>query len=175
MRLLLTVMSLSFAHWGFCQPDKSSQSTTVVKENFRIEYPKSWTLDTSGLVGSKLFVLSALENDSDKFRENVSVIIQNLAGQNIDLDKYKDISETQIGNLGASGKIFESSKVEAAKGDYYKLRYALNQGNFKLVITSYCYIKNDEAYLITFTSESDKYNQYKEIGDKILDSFQFTK
>lgn len=174
-RLTLTLTFLSFPYWSISQTDKSSQFTSLAKKNYRIEYPASWTLDTSGLVASELFVLSSLENDSDKFRENVSVIIQNLAGQNIDLDKYKDISETQIGSLGANGKIFESSKVEAANGDYYRLRYALNQGNFKLIITSYCYIKNDQAYLITFTSESGKYNQYKEIGDTILDSFQFTK
>ena len=175
MKLLLTLIPMSFTYWSFSQADKKSELTTLLKESFRIEYPKLWTLDTSGLAGSELFVLSPLENDSDKFRGNVSVIIQNLTGQNIDLDKYKDISETQIGSLGANGKLFESSKVEAGKGDYYRLRYALNQGNFQLIITSYCYIKKDKAYLVTFTSESGKYDQYKEIGNKTLDSFQFTK
>jgi hypothetical protein len=175
MKLLLTLILLSFIHWSFSQFDNSSQLTTLLKENFKIEYPKSWTLDTSGLVGSELFVLSTLENDSDKFRENVSVIIQNLAGQNIDLNKYQDISETQIASLGTDGKLFESSKIQAAKGDYYRVRYALNRANFKLIITSYCYMKNEKAYLVTFTSEADKYEQYKEIGGKILDSFQFTR
>src|SRR5215467_6323516 len=114
MRLTLTLTFLSFSYWSISQANKSSQFTSLVKKNYRIEYPTSWTLDTSGLVGSELFVLSALENDTDKFKENVSVIIQNLAGQNIDLDKYKDISESQIATLGADGKIFESSKVEVA-------------------------------------------------------------
>jgi photosystem II reaction center protein PsbP len=175
MRLLFTLTFLSLSYWSISQVDKSTQFTNLAKNNYKIEYPTSWTLDTSGLAGSELFVLSPLENDTDKFKENVSVITQNLAGQNIDLDKYKDISETQIAGLGTDGKIFESSKVQAAKGDYYRLRYALNQGNFKLIVTSYCYIKNEKAYLITFTSESRKYDRYKEIGDKILDSFQFTK
>jgi len=176
MRILFTLTFLSLFHWSIAQADKSGQFIKLGKDNYKIEYPTSWTLDTSGLAGSELFVLSPLENDTDKFRDNVSVIIQNLAGQNIDLDKYKDISETQIAGLGTNGKILESSKMEAtAQGDYYKLKYALNQGNFKLIITSYCYIKNEKAYLITFTSESGKYDLYKETGNKILDSFQFTK
>jgi photosystem II reaction center protein PsbP len=176
MRILFTLTFLSLSQWSVSQADKSGQFIKLAKDNYKIEYPASWTLDTSGLAGSELFVLSPLENDTDKFRDNVSVIIQNLAGQNIDLDKYKDISETQIAGLGTNGKIFESSKMEAtAQGDYYKLKYTLNQGNFKLIITSHCYIKNEKAYLITFTSESGKYELYREIGNKILDSFQFTK
>ncbi|TMI85792.1 MAG: hypothetical protein E6H10_02155 [Bacteroidetes bacterium] len=175
MKLILTLTLLSFTFCSRSQADKSSQLTSLVKENYKIEYPKSWTLDTSGLVGSELFVFSPLENDTDKFKENVSLIIQNLAGQNIDLDKYKEISEKQIASMAANGKLFESSKAQTEKGNFYRLRYAMNQGNFKLIITSYCYIKDEKAYLITFTSEIDKYERYKKTGDKILDSFQFRK
>lgn len=175
MRLMLTLTFLSFTYGSYSQPDKSSQLTSFTKHDYQIEYPKSWTLDTSGLVGSELFVLSPVENDSDKFKENVSLIIQNLAGQNIDLDKYKEISEKQIVGLGTDSKLLESSIVKTSKGDFYRIRYAMSQGIFKLIVTSYCYIKGGNAYLITFTSEFDKYEQYKKIGDKILDSFQFRK
>jgi len=173
VRLALTLTFLLLNVWSCAQSGQSGQLITFVKDNHKIEYPKSWTLDTSGLVGSELFVLSPLENDSDKFRENVSVIIQNLAGQNIDLDKYKEISEKQLTDLGADIKVLESSTVKAAKGDFYSIRYAMNRNNFKLIVTSNCYIKNEKAYLITFTSESSTYERYKNVGQRILDSFQF--
>jgi hypothetical protein len=168
-------MILLFSFCGSAQADKSGQLTSLVKGNHKIEYPNSWTVDTSGLVGSELFVLSPLKNDSDKFRENVSVIIQTLAGQNIDLDKYREISEKQLAGLGADIKILESSKVKAVKGDFYSIRYAMNRNNFKLIVTSNCYIRDEKAYLITFTSESSTYEQYKNVGERILGSFQFIK
>jgi PsbP. len=175
MKPMLTLTFLSITYLSFSQADKSSQVTSFVKRDYQIEYPKSWTLDTSGLAGSELFVLSPVENDSDKFKENVSLIIQNLAGQSIGLDKYKEISEKQIASLGTDIKLLESSKVKKSKGDFYRISYIMSQANFKLIIASYCYIKGEKAYLITFTSEVDKYEQYKTIGDKILDSFQFRK
>jgi hypothetical protein len=173
MRLTLILTFLSFIYEGYSQPAKSSSLTTFIKQNYKIEYPGSWTLDTSGQLNSEFFVFSPLENDSDKFKENVSLIIQNLAGQNIDLNMYKQITEGQIAGLGSEAKLFESVKTRTAQGDYYSVRYALNRANFKLIVTSYCYIKDEKAYLITFTSESDKYKQFKRIGVKILDSFQF--
>jgi photosystem II reaction center protein PsbP len=124
------------------------------------------------MAGSDLFVFSPLENDTDKFKENVSVIIQNLAGQDIDLDKYKEISESQIASMGAVSELFESSKVRTGKGEYYKLKYAMNDGDFRVTVASHCYIRGERAYLVTFTSESGKYEQYKKTGDRILDSFE---
>src|SRR5262245_41202678 len=113
--LTLTLTFLSFPYWGYSQAVKSSSLTSVVRHNYKIEYPKTWTLDTSGQLGSELFIISSLENDSDKFKENVSVIVQNLAGQDIDLDKYKDISEQQIASMGSEGELFESSKLHTGK------------------------------------------------------------
>jgi len=126
-------------------------------------------------MGPELFVFSPLENQNDKFSENVNVIIQDLAGQNIDLKKYKQITEGQLTNMATDGKIVESSIVKGNKGDYYKIIYSRTQGNFRLKITSLCYIKNDKAYLVTFTSEFDKYDQYNKIGQEILNSFSLTK
>jgi len=172
MRLILALTFLSFTYWSYSQTGKSGQLTSLIKEHYKIQYPKTWTLDTSGTAGSDLFVFSPPENDTDKFRENVSVIIQNLAGQDIDLDAYKDISEKQIASLGTQGELFESMKVHTGKGDCYKLKYSMIGGNFKLTVASYCYIRGEKAYLITFTSESGKYEQYKKTGDGILDSFE---
>jgi PsbP len=175
MKLILTLIFFASTYCGYSQTDTSNQLTNFTKENYKLQYPKSWTLDTSGIMGTELFVFSPLENESDKFKENVNVIIQNLKGQNIDLDKYKQITDAQIANMAADIKVFVSSKIKTEKGEFYKIIYAMTQGNFRLKISSYCYIKNEKAYLVTFTSEFDKYEQYKKVGEKILTSFSLTK
>ncbi|MBK7681894.1 MAG: hypothetical protein IPJ26_05200 [Bacteroidetes bacterium] len=39
-------------------------------------------------MGTSFIIFSPLENDEDKFKENVNLLMQDLTGQNIDLDKY---------------------------------------------------------------------------------------
>jgi hypothetical protein len=98
-------------------------------------------------------------------------LIQNLVGQNIDLVKYKKITDGQITEMAIDGKVFELVILKSDKGEYYKITYAMTQGKFRLKITSFCYIKNDRAYLVTFTSDFGKYDQYKNTGENILNSF----
>jgi len=126
------------------------------------------------MMGTEFFVFSPLENDTDKFRENVGLLIQNLAGQNIGLEQYKKITDGQITEMATDGKIFESLVLKSDKGEYYKVTYAMTQGKFRLKITSFCYIKKDKAYLVTFTSAFDQYDQYKKTGVEILNSFSLT-
>ena len=126
-------------------------------------------------MGADLFIFSPLENETDKFRENVNILIQDLRGQNIDLEKYKQISDKQFKQLGENVQIFESTVTTFNGKPCYKASYRLTQGGFKLKIAAICYIKNDKAYLVTFGSEFDKYEQYKKIGEDILASFTLTK
>jgi hypothetical protein len=126
-------------------------------------------------MGTELFVFSPLENETDKFSENVNIIIQNLSGQNINLEKYKQITERQLFDLANDCKVFESSIVKKNKKEYFKTTYAMTQGKFRLKITSICFIENEKAYLATFSSEFDKHEQYKNVGEKILNSFCLTR
>ena len=120
-------------------------------------------------------MFSPLENELDKFSENVNVSIQNLTGQNIDLVQYKQITDKQVTDLATDGKIFESSLVKTNKGELFRITYGMTQGKFRLKITSVCFISNDKAYLATFSSELDKYDNYKKVGEQILSSFSLTK
>lgn len=164
-----------FVNLCFSQKDTANQLVSFVKNNYKIQYPKSWRLDTSGIMGSELFVFSPLENDTDGFHENVNVIIQDLSGQNIDLKEYKEISDKQITDMGINAQLFESSILKTDKGECYKISYAMTQDKYRLKITSVCFIKNDKAYLATFSSELDKYDRYKKVGETILNSFSLTK
>ena len=145
------------------------------KDNYRLQYPKSWRLDTLTRLGPELFVFSPLENESDKFSENVNVSIQNLGGQNIDLTQYKQITDKQVEELATEGKIFESSIAKTNKGECFRISYAMTQGKFRLKITTVCFISNEKAFLATFSAELDKYDHYKKVGEQILSSFTVAK
>ena len=165
---------LTFATYCYSQTP-TTQDAEYVTESYQIKYPKTWQLDASKAMGTDLLLFSPLENESDKFRENVNIMIQNLGGQNIDLEKYKLITESQLENLATDVKVFESKIIKADNDRFYKTAYAMTQGKFTLRITSICFIRNDKAYLATFTSEIDKYDSYKTIGEKILITFSLKK
>jgi hypothetical protein len=171
--LLLTFITVSLC--GYSQTDSSIERIIFEKGNFKIQYPKSWRLDTSKIMGTELFIFSPLENDADKFSENVNVIIQDLTGQNIDLEKYKQITEQQLANMATDSKVFESSIIKTDKRNYYKIVYAMTQGKFRLKISSVCFINNNKAYLATFSSEIDIYDNYQKVADDILGSFNLIK
>lgn len=167
MRFTIMAFLLLSAHFAMCQTD----IIELRKEAYKIEYPKSWTLDTSGRMGAELFILSPMENESDKFRENLNIIIQDLSGQNINLEKYKEITDRQFEQLGESGRVYGSGIGTCNGFPCFQTSYMLIQNGFKLRASSICEIKNDKAYLVTFTTDFNKYDQYKKSGEDMLSSF----
>jgi len=175
MKLRLVLAFITVTNCCFSQADPTIQLVSFSKDNYQLQYPNSWRLDTSGNLGPALFVFSPLENETDQFRENLNVLVQDLTGQNIDLEKYKQITDKQVTDLATDGKIFESTILKSDKGEFFKITYAMTQGQFRIKITSICFIRNDKAYLATFSSELNKYDSYKNIGEQILSSFSLTK
>ena len=57
-------------------------------------------------------------------------------------------------------------------GEFYKIVYTGKQGNLSLKFEQYFWIVNETAYVLTFTTEQDKYESYQVLGKKILDSFR---
>ena len=84
---------------GNKNPQTISDWKTVDQLNYSIQYPPTWELNQSGQMGASFFLFSPLESDKDKFKENVNLLIQDLSGQNIDLNKYTEISEGQINTM----------------------------------------------------------------------------
>ena len=77
----------------------------------------------------------------------------------------------QIADLGNNGKIFNSEVKQSTKGKYFRMEYSFIQDNRKFRGIQLCFIKNKKAYLLTFTSDLNKFEQYKNIGENILKSF----
>lgn len=156
--------------------DSNTEEWKTVKEKtFSINYPSTWGLDQSGQMGTSLILFSPLESEQDTFRENVNVIVQDLKGMDIDLDKYTEISEDQVKKLITNSAIVESKRIKNGNSEYHKIIYTGEQGLFKLTFEQYYWVKKDKAYVLTFTSEQDKFEHFKETGEEILNSFEHKK
>ncbi|WP_369048193.1 hypothetical protein [Tenacibaculum sp. UWU-22] len=142
------------------------------EKDYSIQYPKKWQLNKSGIMGSRFILLSQLTSDTDKFKENVNLIIQDLTGYNIDLDKYVEISEGQIKTMIIDGNIISSNRIKNEKTEFQRVIYTGKQGAFNLKFEQYYWVQNNKAYVLTLTCEANQFNDFKDTGEKILNSFK---
>ena len=141
-------------------------------EHCEILYPGDWDKNTTGQMGTSFILFSPLESEGDKFRENVNLLIQDLQGQKIDLKSFVELSENQVKTLITDGEVLESEMLNNSNGEHHKLVYNGKQGVFNLRFEQYFWIIEGSAYILTFTSEADKFPQYKSVSEKILNSFK---
>lgn len=148
---------------------------TFGKENYFIQYPNEWELNESGAMGTSFILFSSLESDKDQFRENVNLLIQDLSGHAIDLDKYTEISEGQIKTMITHSQLLLSKREKEGSEEYHHLLYTGDQGIFQLQFEQYYWVRDNKAFVLTFTCEQSKIKEYKETGAAILHSFRFKK
>jgi hypothetical protein len=96
MRKALLLTFITFSFYGFSQKSALTPKVKFEKNTYIIEYPKSWRPDTSKIMGTDLFLFSPLENENDKFSENINILIQDLGEQNITLEQYKKLTDNQL-------------------------------------------------------------------------------
>ena len=141
------------------------------EDNYAITYPSSWALDTSGQMGTVLILFAPSESDSDLFKENINLIIQDIATYKLDLDAYAKLSTEQIKTMITNSKILENKKIKQGNNEYQKVTYTGDLQSYHLTFEQYYWVTEGKAYVLTFTSEQSKFKQYKETGEKILNSF----
>jgi hypothetical protein len=154
------------------QSETKNDWSRLEEANYSIEYPSSWELNQEGLNQTSFILFSALESDEDKFRENVNLLIQDLSGKNIDLDTYVDITEEQVKNMLPNSLLIESKRVVDDGKEFHKAVYSGVVGQVYLQFEQYFWVIGEAAYVLTFTTEKDKFEDFQETGERILNSFK---
>ncbi len=144
---------------------------TLSTDDYTISYPADWELDESGQMGTSLILYTPAKSENDQFRDNINLMTQNLTGQNVDLDKYVEISENQVKTQLKNGKIIESERITTKQPNYQKIIYTGNHGSGDLKFEQYYWVTKDKAFVLTLTCQIDQFDDYQEVGEKIMNSF----
>ena len=169
IKILLSFLLSTSACYG-ANTDTSWKK--IDKANYLIQYPSDWELNESGQMGTSFILFSPLESDKDKFKENVNLLIQDLSGYNLDLNKYTDMSVKQIKTMIPNSTLIESKRIKTSSQEYQRLIYTGDQSSFHLKFEQYYWVKNNKAYVLTLTCEQNKFSKYKVVGERILNSFR---
>jgi hypothetical protein len=115
---------------------------------------------------------SPLDRVSDTVAETVNIAMENLPPEeNVTLDAY---STLQISDLTLSGTNFdlkESAPTILAGIPAYKIVFSETLQQVPIQVMQVWAIKDNKAYVLTFTAEAPKYSTYLPVVQKMIDSF----
>lgn len=139
---------------------------------YSIQYPEGWEFKTTGGMGIEFIVLSTAENKTDSFRENINLTVEELPQIDATLANYAAVTEEHIKTFIKNVRIVDSETVGDGADEYHKLVYEGKQGKKDLTYEQYIRVKENKAYVLTFTSKRNEYENYKSIAEKIMCSFR---
>ena len=140
---------------------------TVDRAECRIRYPSDWTLQPES--ESAVFYLYApAESDGDRFRENVSLVIEVLPNGKYDADSYVEEAVKLL-----KVQVTKNERVEWAGHVGRRLIYTQRPA-LDIVTTNelYVWVINGKAYLLAFSREEGNDGEQAITGQRILQTFE---
>ena len=137
----------------------------------RIKYPSDWTKHEQ-VMGTVAAFLSPQESASDIFQENLNVIIQDLSVQPMTLEEYTELSVGQVEQFITDANIIDSSATTLDGNSAHKVVYTGKQGQYNLKWMQIWTVKDDTAYVLSYTAEVNKYNDLLDTAQEMVNSFE---
>lgn len=144
------------------------------QNKFETSYPGTWTKkDGNNFVS----FLAPSEGSMDLFQENINITVQDLSKQPMTLDGFTKLSKDQVVSLlGQSAMLSLTNKIcygqSCAEMVYVMAKNPVKSINLDLKIKQIWFIKSNKAFVLTYTAETSRFNNYLGIADKILSSFK---
>ncbi len=163
MKLLYILLLLASGQVVMSQTNFS----IINRENYSISYPSTLRIDESR-TGIEFVIYAKRENSEDDFSENINLVIQDLKNMNIDLNKYVAITEDQIINAGI---LIESKRIKKNNFEFHRIVYKATMDNRELKFIQYDFVKEEKAYILTFTSELEEFDNYSKVMEGVMKNF----
>lgn len=171
MKRSLVLLILFIALTGCNETDTVSYKS---EKGFSFLYSKEqWSLEEEPDV---LLLFSKTISSAD-FRTNVNILVQDLSIQPMGLQDYHSLTRQQI--MQASGKDTVESEKDVkisgipAKEIIYTISQDIDKGNYlELKIKQVYLIKDNKAYLITYTSKPNDFDTFLEAANMVFETFK---
>jgi len=111
------------------------------------------------------------------FQENVNVMIQDLSNQPMTLEEYTTLTKQQITQALGSTAIISVNDINFAGQNAIEMIYGMPKNskvnrNFNLKLWQIWFVKDNKAYLFTYTAEQVEYDNYLDVAKQTIDSFK---
>ena len=144
----------------------SQNVRTIKTSEYEISFPENLKFDDSKTRNTEVIIY--MENEKDLFIENINLLIQDLKGHQIDLNQYVKITETQVNE---NGKLIESEKINLNGASAQLMVYEATLSGRALKFYQYILVKNEKAFVLTYSAEVENFELYFQEMNKIFNSF----
>ena len=138
---------------------------------FSILYPDSFELVDASDLMKESFMLFPTQSLLDGLHRKIGLLIFDLYGLNVSLDRVVEIQKSQIKKL-IDGNIIESKKNATSNFEFHSIIFTtrFEQRDYKRL--ERIIVKGEQIYHLSFTAEESQFDNYIEIATKIMDSFK---
>ncbi|MDA3929648.1 MAG: PsbP-related protein [Prolixibacteraceae bacterium] len=173
---LLVIVALLFL-FACSNANKSAEKIqknwkTFETTEYSIKYPPAWALNQTGYQGTSFLLISKQTSIRDFYQENVSLVEEALSDTTINLQSYVQRSLEMLSDSNSTIKMVENVLQENDQENYHKLLYGQMEGVNKVIVEKHYFIRNNKAYILTFSCKGIERKRYMPIGEGILNSFK---
>ena len=141
---------------------------TIEQPEFRLRYPKDWTLQPES-EPTLFYLYSPSEGEADRFRENISLVVEVLPDGRYDADRY--VREA-IKLLPA--EVNTNERMRRAGREGRRLVYTQRlEGGIVTTNELYVWVIRGKAYLLAFSREVGPEGAQAKAGRRIMQTFEW--
>jgi serine/threonine-protein kinase len=139
---------------------------------FSVYYPPGWKFSNQGSPNLIFNISSPKTNDQDYIQENVNLVVQDVA-EGMDVTTYLEELEKKASNQLEAIEKQSNESVDFKGYSAITSTYLAQVNDIRVRWLQYTWIKDDKAYLLTYSAEIAQYDAYKDFALEIIKSFQF--
>lgn len=171
MRLLLIIcLSLTSPLFLVAQTQKEGLKT-LDQPAYSIQYPAEWTLDQTGLMGTKFILFMPSTSDNPAFSPNLNLIQQEMPQENVDIAATIDATIGQLEAMVGDFTLISNNKFNTPSGPCHELQYTGRFGDNPMQWKQRFWIKGKTVYVLTLTALPDEFKLVAQSGTTVMDSF----
>jgi hypothetical protein len=140
------------------------------KHRFSIKFPETWKTE-EGVYGTTVMSLSPLSKSSDRFQENVNVVVEKIP-RSIELEKYVELNVKNLSQMLPSSKIIGRGETRINGEEARWLLVNFDFAGTKMKSIVYIVVHNGRGYAITCSAVPVTFSRYKNRFEEIAHSFR---
>lgn len=149
--------------------------------DFEFLFPKNWTYqatdnftltDPQSQQTISLGKMVSL-TPSNSSNQNINVVLQDLSGRKLDFAAYTELSLSQLKQVITDLEIISEEDITIAGQPAKSIEYTGQQGGQTFKWFQVWFVKDQTAYLMTYTALTDAYETHIQAVRSLVESFTF--
>lgn len=140
---------------------------------FSIGYPGNWQLNDN-TEDAVIQIMSPLENDNDKFKQNVSLRIEEMKSGTT-IEDYVKLNMDEVKGMIKNYREVSSMFFNRNGSRAYQIVYKGTFGEmaYDVQIKQLFTIANGKGYILTYANKEDERDAFETTANKIFNSFKY--